>query len=196
MTLSVRDSVFETNSSSSHALSLGNGDILEKNFSPDCVRNGEIVIDGNTHHYFGENRFRYYKPETILAYLFARQIGGCPDIDHKKMTEPYDAMPIMREQFPAIDQLIAIVEDQTGCKVKVMVDAGKFPWFDYDNEASVDFDMTDRESVRQLLFNEASYLETRSRDEDEDYLPEYTDTDMGEELTLYPGEGRQLGLRL
>lgn len=190
MDLAIRDHVFETNSSSSHALSLGNSDIYTKNFSADCIRAGEIVIDGNNHHYFGEDRHRYYKPENLLAYLFATEMGGCPDIDHSKMSEPYDAVPFMRDQFPKIDKLIAIIEEHTGCKVKVMVDAFKFPWFDYDYEASTGFDMTDPGSVRQLLFNEGSYLETRSRDEDQDYLPEYTDTDMGRELTLYPGDGR------
>lgn len=196
MKFSVRDNVFETNSSSSHALSLGTGDILNKNFSDECLRAGEIVLDGNTHHYFSENRFRFYKPENLLAYLIATQIEGSPDIDFKNKTEPYDAIPIMREQYPAIDALIAIIEDHTGCKIKIMVDAGKFPWFDYDNEASVNFDMTDSKSVKQLLFHEDSYLETRSRDEDYDDLPEYTDTDMGEESTVYPGERRRSELRI
>ena len=190
MDVAIRDHVFETNSSSSHALSLGTGDFFTKNFSPDSIRAGEIVIDGNSHNYFGDDRFRYYKPENLVAYLFATEIGGCPNIDHSEMSEPYDAVPFIRDQFDKIDKMISIIEEHTGCTVKVMVDAFKFPWFDYDDEATVSFDMTDPTLVKQLLFNEKSYLETRSRDEDQLYLPEYTDSDMGKELTLYPGDGR------
>lgn len=192
MTIAVRDNVFETNSSSSHAVALGQGDTLEKNFDQESLRSGVINIrcEENGHTYYGEERYRYYKPENIVRYLLASIIQGGPDTSEIDMSMPYDAIPLLKAEFPGVSDLIDAVEEETKCKVTLMVEAGKRVWLDIDSEGDAHFDYRDREKLRQLLFHDGSYVETKSRDEREWDAPEYIETDMGDELTLRPGERR------
>jgi hypothetical protein len=196
MTLSIRDRVFETNSSSSHSVSLGGGDILNKNFARESLRLGLINIEcksaGFT--YYGEERYRYYMPENIVRYLLATIVQGGPDTSEIDTSEPYDAIPLLRNEFNGVSDLVDAIEDETKCKVTLMVEGGKTVWLDFDSEGDSYFNYRDRDKLRKLLFHEASYVETKSRDERDWDGPEYIDTDMGSELTLRPGEGRQTAL--
>lgn len=198
MTVAVRDRVFETNSSSSHSVALGQGDTLEKNFDQESLRSGVINIKcaGNGHTYYGEERFRYYQPENIVRYLLATIVRGGADTSDVDTSQSYDAMPLLKAQFDGVSDLIDAVEDETKCKVTLMVGAGKRVWLDVDDEADANFDFSNRDNLRRLLFHASSYIETKSRNECEDAAPEYTDTDMGEEPTDRPGEDRQLGFNL
>ncbi|TLX17211.1 hypothetical protein [Rhizobium sp. MHM7A] len=196
MTAVIRDQVFETNSSSSHSVALGKGDVLDKNFDQESLRAGFINIRCGEHSYYGEERYRYYQPENIVKYLLATIIQGGPDTTGIDISKPYDAIPLLRQQFVGVSDLVDAIEDETKCKLTLIVEGGKRVWLDIDNEGSADFDFTDRESLRKLLFLSGSYVETKSRDEREEDAPEYIDTDMGQELTLHPGEGRQLGFAM
>lgn len=198
MSVFVRDKVFETNSSSSHAVATAKGDVFDKSFDQESLRAGIIDLKPEPHTYFSEERFRYYQPENILIYLLARIVDGGPDTHEFPVdqTKPWDAIDVLRKQSKDVVDLIDAVEEETKCKVTMMIEPGKTVYLSYDNEADIDFNFRDRDSLRALLFNSKSYVETRSRDEDEQWRPEYIDTDMGQELTEYPGEGRQIGFTM
>lgn len=198
MSFSVRDQVFETNSSSSHSVALGPGDILDKNFDQESLRAGVINLKVEQHKFFSDERYRYYQPENLVIFLLARLVGGGPDTHQFSVdqTKPWDALHVMRQQSNGVAQLIDAIEDETKCKLTMMIEPGSSVYLSYDDEAHFAFDFHNRDALRALLFNSKSYIETRPRDEDYNDGPEYIETDMGEELTAYPGEGRQLGLRI
>lgn len=191
MNISVRDGVFESNSSSSHSVAIGRGDVFDKSFDHSSIRNGRIEL-ALEHQYYGEERYRYYKPENIVQYLLATIFVGCPDFDASVEAGDWNAAPYIKQALAEGRELIELVEKLTGCELVLTVKAGDHIWLDYDTEGNAHFDWRNEEKLKSLLFNSGSYVETKSRNESYDDYPEYIDTDMGDELTDQPGEGRRI----
>lgn len=178
-----RGQVFETNSSSSHAANLGVGNVFDMMFDEEQVRKGFVFI--NTRLYYGEEEMRYYRPENILGYMVCDCIRGLLetpegfDEAHKNDAE-VDVMPLAMAANETIRLVCENIKENYGVELKLMLPRRDYGFFlDVDDETSVNFDYSDWEKLKRLLFHSESYIETKSRnvDFDEEYSQREDDDD-------------------
>lgn len=168
----IRRSVFETNSSSSHSLTLGRGDLVSQPFSAATLRSGVVRI---TPDHYGWEWTRYYTAENKLAYLVTQLLQGRePDseseLDEAGFTEK------LRATDPRFDLLCRVVSDHTGCQLLVE-----------RADCSVDHDslgvglelFKDEDALRDFLFDETACVQTGN---DNSEMPWKISTDRGVEL--------------
>ncbi len=179
-----RKSVFETNSSSSHALSLAKGDILDGFPSKDILRSGVIRIhppiteDGPVST-FGCDFYRYYKFENKLTYALVHAAGG------KLQSEDYnvDVIPALVESKPAVARLINFIKETTGCRVEFYFrsGAGDDLELDVDHQSVGSFsnELDSPNFLKSFLFMARSYVQTGS---DGSAGPYTIPTDIGPEV--------------
>ena len=143
MTTQIRKSVFETNSSSTHSLSISDiGGLYQ------TLRHSDGIISVPLGFYeFGWEQETYYDAESKLAYMmiYAR--------DWSKGKE--------KEFFEILKE---IVEKQTGCILINDESEGGYDNGYIDHQSVEDCDLHymfyEPELIRQFIFNPNSYLET------------------------------------
>jgi hypothetical protein len=109
--VNVRDRAYETNSSSTHAITVAADDIIERTFPQEMLRTGLISLHPNPAGY-GWGYHRYYRPENILAYFVTLAYGQwivMPDMAGR------DVMPSLRKR-KAVDRLISLMEREHRCQ--------------------------------------------------------------------------------
>lgn len=148
MTKQIRSSVFETNSSSSHSLTLGTGNLVATPFSPEMLRAGEVPLRPGE---YGWEWRRYYTAREKLGYLLTQVTDGKVEVDTEAL----------RESNPFFAQLYDVVKDHTGCRLVVEPGQGSIDHQSARAEGAVGmklFDDTDK--LRAFLFDDTAYLET------------------------------------
>ena len=141
----IRNSVFETNSSSSHSVNISSTGDIDTTLIPNEA--GILIIDANTQ--FGWEQETYYDAETKAMYAY------------------------LQAQYSAKDELIDLVHDvimkQTGASAVVFLGDIHSSWEDkmysYIDHQSAYYEsgfepLESAEKLRNFIFNKSSYLET------------------------------------
>lgn len=168
MTQQVRKNVFETNSSSSHSLTLSQTDLVAQPFSTAVLRAGVLVLEKGE---FGWEWRRYYDAETKAKYLFTQLFSD--DIPQGGAAE---VTAELRESEHRFDMLCRVIKDHTGLDVQVV--PGSEGYVDHESDY-VGMDLfQDEDKLKQFLFSPESALETGN---DNSPAPSVIATDRGDE---------------
>lgn len=174
MQLRVRKKVFETNSSSSHALHSEPDDTIDANTTKDVLRKGVIEVNLRS---FDQEWMRYYKLENKIAYLLVQACQGMIDGEaNVKYWGDY-----LRNNSPKAEQLLALVEKITRCKVKVDLCSAGFAWIPHKQQGIASDLFESPEKMKTFLFSSKSYVQTRY---DNNFCEEI-DTDLGVSEPFY-----------
>ncbi len=146
----IRKSVFETNSSSSHSLTMGTGDLAAVPFSPSVLRRGEVALQVGE---YGWEYRRYYTPIEKLNYLLTQVTGG-KDIP---TGEPEDNVRTLCESHERVAMLCRVVKEHTGCDVVVNPGSG---YIDHDSEGVGMELFNNEDTLRRFIFDQTAYVET------------------------------------
>jgi hypothetical protein len=185
MDIQVRDCCYETNSSSSHSLSISADNIFDMNFSQHALRSGVIKLvvpvdeDGEAVHFENEWR-RFYTPENILLYMLISAVDGkitarVPDVDilptlsynYKRARDLADA-PRSRDRKRLRD-LLDWVKGETGCRVELSFPSHPEAYptpnprsicIGSDQAKTAQRLIKDHGALKSLIFNGSSYVET------------------------------------
>lgn len=177
MNLRVRNSVFETNSSSTHSVTVSQDEIVEPALSKETLRTGVIEVRP---HDFGWEWMRYFTPEEKIGYLLVQL---CRNSSLGKPDEFGCYAAVLKEENPQAKFLIETIEEETGCTVRV-----HYP----PNSAYIEGDsygvgfevLNSREDLARFVLSKASYVETGN---DNSPCGEFIDTDLGEPVEYYTG---------
>jgi hypothetical protein len=153
----VRDAVFETNSSSSHSVTVTGEEIVDFGLGQDELREGVIRIERTEG--FQWNWERFNDTHSKIAYLLLQCAGG--EIED---AEPgMDAVPSLVQESEQARELVDLVHEATGCRVEFYVDG----WVSIDpRSAAVGRELFgDPWMMRQFLFSKDSYIETGNDNE-------------------------------
>lgn len=148
MTVQIRQSVFETNSSSSHSLTLANTELVRQPFSTDVLRAGCVVIGKGE---YGWEWHRYFSAENKLSYLLTQ--AHSDDIPRGSLQSATAEVC----EDPRLALLVKVVRDYTG--VEVLFSPGSSGYIDHDSVGVGTELLNDEEKLRQFLFSDA-YVET------------------------------------
>jgi hypothetical protein len=175
ITTQIRDAVFETNSSSSHSVTIDGAELKDFGLGKETLREGVIRVELQSDGYGWEWR-RYYKPEHKIAYLLVQLQGGSlpSDID-LKYDEDHSVM--FRENDSRTDYFLRTIEEATGCKVVVTrddEDVGYGYTIDHDSVGKGLEHLGEADEILKLVFGRNSYVETGN---DNDYPPEKISSD-------------------
>jgi hypothetical protein len=173
MTKQIRKNVFETNSSSSHSLTLSASDIVAQPFEAHVLRAGVLTLEKGE---FGWTWERFYQAERKAAYLFTQIFhDDIPEGEAESVTKA------LREQSRQFDMLCRVIEEHTG--VKVLATPGSEGYVDHDSD-HVGMDLFhSEEKLRQFLFSPESFLETGNDNSPPDQV---IPTDRGSEHYYAP----------
>ncbi|TLX16428.1 hypothetical protein [Rhizobium sp. MHM7A] len=175
MTLFVRDAAYETNSSSTHAVVVAEGDINDLSFSQQALRRGVITI--NPDRSYGRGWKRHRTPEGKLGYLLTVAAGGYVAAPRGK-----DVLPSIMDK-PKVQQIVKAVRKLTKCDIELIFNPGPDiePYSsDYlfaEVRQGFDLDINDQDLLKRLLFSSKSYIETG---DDEQSPPLRILTDIGD----------------
>ena len=168
----IRKAVFETNSSSSHSLTLDAGDLVAQPFSKDVLREGTLMVTVGE---YGWEWYRYYDAANKLSYLLTQVTNG--DLD--KSRHPESLTRELREEDERIDRMCRVVEEHTGVKLLFLGGSG---YVDHDSYGVGTETLKDDETLKQFLFSN-SYIETGN---DNSEAPFHIETDRGTEAYYAP----------
>lgn len=147
-----RSNVFETNSSSSHSLSISEDEIVEPPFSKATLRKGVVSIKLAE---YGWEWRRMFKTESKLSYLLTQILQGVEmpsDSD-----EDADWLDQLEFSVPQVATLRRIVSEVTGCTLKLLPSSG---YIDHDSDG-LGLDLfKDEDKLKAWLFNQKSWVQT------------------------------------
>jgi hypothetical protein len=172
MNIQIRENVFETNSSSSHSLTITEGDILANNFPDEELITGQVTIPLKG---FGREQVRLYKPSNKASYMLV----DCLSEDFKdSMSESVsdNLREKILEDSPRAAMIIQAIEDYTGCEV-----------FVYNDDCYIDHQSVGTslqvgetpDAITHFLFSNSSITLGCDETEDPDIIN--VDTDIGSE---------------
>lgn len=139
----IRSAVFETNSSSSHSLTLNKGQLSAMPFPKETLRDGVIELVRGDYHW---EYFRYYSAKGKAQYLLTQCSRGS-----ELSTEG------LREENPNVATLCAVIEEYTGCRVEVLSGEGSIDHYSEGKHVDI---FTSREALQAFLFDESSCVQT------------------------------------
>jgi hypothetical protein len=150
MTQQIRKNVFETNSSSSHSLTLSPGDLVKQPFNVDILRLGTLTLPLGEYNW---EWFRYYELDNKAQYLMTQlfHYDGIPHGDPETVTRELRA-------DTRFDMLCRVIEEHTG--VKLQVEPGSRGGIDHDSVGNGLEVFESEDKLRQFLFSPDSYIET------------------------------------
>jgi len=180
MPRNVRNAVFETNSSSSHSVTVTNDEIVETGLSKDTLRKGVIEVRP---HGFGWEWKRYYTPEEKIGYLLAQR---CADFISSS-PEGEDCADRLKDRFDQARELLEAVEEVSGCRVAVYPpedqDYGDSVYVDHESHG-VGYELFgSRKRLAHFVLSKSSYVQTGN---DNGAGPELIPTDRGTSEELHP----------
>lgn len=169
MTAQIRKNVFETNSSSSHSLTMSKGDLTAQPFDKAVLREGRVYL---SKHEYGWEWHRYYGTHSKADYLFTQLFES----DTIPSGKPESVTRTLREENEKFDMLCRVIEEHTG--VKVYVEPGTSGYVDHDSHG-VGVELFDSEKkLHQFLFSPDSFVQTGN---DNDSPGKVISTDRGSE---------------
>ena len=153
MRVFIRQSVFETNSSSSHATNIDPAEAIEIDVLRLNLRNGEVPVELR---YFGSEHMRYRKFSNKLAYLVSQVACQVFRQESPKLGSDVTSA-ITANRFGK--QIADVVRKVTGCDLRVMT-----PQYDFSigspRTSDGDSAFASPEAMKSFLFSDASYIQT------------------------------------
>lgn len=150
MRTQIRDKVFETNSSSSHSVTVSGKEVAHFGLSKAELRSGVIRI--NQYNGFGWEEETFNDTKSKIAYLLINAAGGHLGPGSN------DLVPDLKETRWKARKLIDFVEEVTGCTLEFY--AKDYVCVDSES-AHVGMDLLDDpDRLRQFLFSDGSYIMT------------------------------------
>lgn len=151
VTRQVRRGVFETNSSSSHSLTLAGAKTSNPLFSKEVLREGTVLVAPGS---FSWEWQRFYSLEHKLSYLLTSVLRGEPTPSRglRGCTKQ------VRDESEAFDRVCRMVKEHTGVEVLVAPDASGY--IDHQSEDLGPRIMASDDTLRALLFDENSCIQT------------------------------------
>ena len=162
----IRLNVFETNSSSSHSLTLTQGDLAPSPFDADSLRRGIVEVGMSE---YGWEWKRYYTTRNKLSYLLTQVMSRQDSVPEGANEEVTRALC---EKHPELAMLVRVVKDHTGCDLQFI--AGSSGYIDHDSEGEGMELFRSEEKLKQFLFSTSSYIQTGN---DNDAPPFMIETD-------------------
>lgn len=149
--IQVREQVFETNSSSSHSLTLSPDKVTSATFSPKVLRKGVFILTMDD---YGWEWKKYYTLENKLRYLYTQLFWE----REFQFFSPEEATAELRRDEPRFDLLCRVVQEHTG--VELLVDPEVKGAIDHQS-CGVGLELfEDEETLKNFLFNENAYVQT------------------------------------
>lgn len=169
MNVYIRQSVFETNSSSSHATNIDPAESINIDLSRLDLRRGVIEVELE---YFGNETRRYRSFTNKLAYVVS-EIAGLVFEDELPKPGSDVTSEFLKHHY---GRLIAdVVKKVTGCELKVV--APEFPYYLAGARSQTGGNAYESaDAMKSLLFSEESYVQTGS---DDLYEGVFINTDTG-----------------
>lgn len=147
----IRKNVFETNSSSSHSLTMDAADVVTIPFSKEELRSGSILVGLGE---YGWEWHRYYSPKGKIAYLLTQLL--CEQGTPSGTAESATAELCAENNKVAI--LCEVVKEHTGCYLLIAPDSGGY--VDHESVGLGIELFDDKEALRKFIFSENSFVET------------------------------------
>lgn len=150
MSQQIRKNVFETNSSSSHSLTLSKGDLVAEPFPAEVLRQGILHLCKSE---YGWEWYRYYDAEEKARYLLTQiHYADIPGGNAEAVTNE------LRAEMPEFDMLCRVIEEHTGVVVRVI--PGSSGYVDHDSQGVGRELFNDEAQLKAFLFGSTSYIET------------------------------------
>jgi hypothetical protein len=168
MTIQIRGAVFETNSSSSHSVTVSADELADDYGIPkEMLRSGVLRAQIRE---FGTEWERFYSPGTKIAYLVTQLAGGrACGASGKDVTRDV-------RQNSRVDRMLAMIEKCTGCRVEVIGSGSAL--VDHAS-AGIGIELLDDpDQLLKFVFGQRSYVETGN---DNSEAPMVIETDRGDE---------------
>lgn len=155
-------------------MSVAASENFDRFFDDAAIRSGVVNIRMDERGDY-QNDFRYYLPENILGFLIAGEIEGDdhpiePPNWHELGFSGYgeyvvanqeiDVLPVLRQHYSAIDAGIVFLEEFTRLKFSLVIGPGRPLIVDTGNLGYVTGYLTDPATLKKLLFNKESFVET------------------------------------
>lgn len=178
MKIQVRNAVFETNSSSTHSVTVAPDETYVPGLSKETLRKGVIEVRP---HGYGWEWMRYYTPEEKISYLLAQTCAAAI----AKMPAGKDCSDRLKEESPRARQLLEAVEKESGCKVAVYAPAGGFDDMVYidDDSQGVGMELfSSRKKLARFVLSQDSYVQTGN---DNTHSSEFIENDRGGSEEFY-----------
>jgi len=156
MKTQVRDAVFETNSSSSHSVTIAGEELADFGLSKEELREGVIRLNGSFQ--FGEDRELYSDTKSKIAYLLVLAADGTVMGEQGQ-----DMIPWIREQGEQARRVVDLVEGATGCRLEFYT---KYSFVDSESYEVGRGLFRDEDNLRKFLFSAESTLKTQSKSDD------------------------------
>lgn len=170
MTRQTRQAVFETNSSSSHSLTIGAGEVKPSSLPLKTLKSG--VLDVYVDRDYRWEWERFHTPERKFAYLVTQKIaagGRGPDPDAREISEA------LADEDPEISAVFHAFKEETGCDVRVHL-VWDEPCVDHDSEGLGSELWRDPKKMVAFLLDDSAFIELGN---DNDRPPEMMPTDRG-----------------
>jgi len=188
----IRRSVFETNSSSSHSVTVSSEELAGDFGIHKALLRGGVIRAELQEGGYGWDWHRYYSPGAKIAYLVAQLAGR-----QAYGTSGKDISSDVRRNS-SVDALLSKIETRTGCRVEV-VGAGPCP-IDHDSVGvGVELLHSGDDGVLRFIFGKDSFVETGN---DNSEPPMEIATDRGSEsyhanrVVAVPEDARRFDLTL
>ncbi len=176
MKTQIRDRVFETNSSSSHSVTIDGAELKDFGLDKEALREGVIRVELPSAGY-GWEWHRYYKPENKIAYLLLQLQGGYLSSDvTSDLRKDEDHSQHFRDDYRS-SYFLSTIERATGCTVVVTRESDDTDWgysIDHDSVGNGVEHLGDEEEILKLVFGANSFVETGN---DNDSPPEKISSD-------------------
>jgi hypothetical protein len=182
MNKTIRDQVFETNSSSSHSVTVADSEVFDRTFEKSSIRDGVVVLRKPPYEY-GE-WLRFYKPENILTFLIVAEVEARQFPNWRQhtldfpsgRTEDIDILPMLCEHYPNVASAISTLREECGLEFKMMMEPNDTGLFDTGDLGHIDGYLGDRDRLMRALFCSGSFVETT---EENGWGGETVPTDLG-----------------
>ncbi len=168
MTVHIRDAVFETNSSSSHSVTVSAEELADDyGITKATLRSGVIRVQTKT---YGWEWARAYSPEAKIAYLVTQLAG-----EYASGKPGKDVTQQVRRDT-RVDSMLSLIERRTGCRVEVI--GASSAYVDHNSVGTGVELVGDQDKLMKFIFGQRSYVETGN---DNSSPPMVIRTDIGDE---------------
>jgi hypothetical protein len=159
MTTQIRSKVFETNSSSSHSITVSGTEAADFGLGRETLRSGAIQIE--CHSDFGWKSEEHHGTTDKIAYMLMQ----C-DPNHFNDGVEYDEdiIPSLVERNENARWLVDVIQRTTGCTLEFR--AGSWAGIDHQSHGEGSEMFTDEAEMRRFLFSPSSYLQTGNDNDD------------------------------
>lgn len=153
VTTQIRSQVFETNSSSSHSITVSGTEAEDFGLGKDVLRSGVISIEQYSD--FGWEWTEFHGTKDKIAYMLMQ----CDPQEFSFNAEGSDdIVPRLVERSDNARWLVDVIERATGCMIEMRV--GSYVGIDHQSHGEGSELFCDESAMRQFLFSPSSYLQT------------------------------------